>query len=114
MVLAQRAIAGQQIARGVVLPGERGRCRLPHQLAERLFRQHLNRQVLLLVQFLDALELVAGRRAPSEPLAANHQHRYLRVDIVSRRTAKPADQRACILAAERAQLSGEDDQVAGK
>ena len=49
-----------------------------------------------------------------EPLAADDEHRRPRVHLVGGGAAEPRDQRACVLAAERAQLSGEDDEVTGE
>ena len=52
--------------------------------------------------------------APGESHAADDQQGHLRGDVVGRGAAETGDERARVLAAERAQLSGEDDQVAGK
>jgi len=47
----------------------------------------------------------------SEPLGADDEHRRLRVDVVGSGAAELRDERERVLAAERAQFSGEDDKV---
>ena len=75
------------------------------------------RGALLRVELLGAPELVAlvaRARAGPNPSAPTTSMVVLRVDVVGGRAAEPRDERTRVLAAERAQFSGEDDELTGE
>ena len=120
MVVAQRAVARQQVARRVVLALQRLGRRHAGQPAELVFAQNLDLRAVLRVQLLGLLQLhaagfVAGVASVAggkpEPLRSDDQHRRLRVDVVGGRAAEARDERARVLAAERAQLAGKHDDL---
>jgi hypothetical protein len=49
-----------------------------------------------------------------KPFGADNQHRRLRVDIVGRHSAEARDELARVLAPERTELSGKNDELTRK
>ncbi len=93
MILAQRAVAREQIAHRVVLPLQRLGRRHADQPAELVLGEDPDLRTRLRVQLLGPFQLVAllpacavGRRP--ESFGADHEHRRLRVDVVGRRAAE--------------------------
>src|SRR5262249_17477821 len=109
-ILAQGAVAREQIAHRMVLTLDRVRRRDAGDATERVFGQDLDLVALLRVQFLGPPQLVALRLA-RKPFLADDEHRRLRADFFGRRSAETGDERARILAAERTELSSENDEV---
>ena len=58
------------------------------------------------------LGIGVGRRTKS--FRADDHHRRLHVDVVGGRAAETADELACVLPSERAELSGKDDELSGE
>jgi hypothetical protein len=54
---------------------------------------------------------VSRRRDGPEALVADHQHRRLRVDVVGGAAAEARNEGAGVSATERAEFSGEDDEL---
>ncbi len=133
VVGAQRAIAHEEIAHRVVLTLQHLGCRNAGELAELGFAQNPNAARPQRVQFFRALELLAlvtargggsrggivlgptaiGGQIPKS-LVSHDEHRRLRADVVGRNAAEPGDERARILAPERAELSGKDHDLPGE
>src|SRR5262249_55268696 len=120
MVLAQGAVAREQVADRVILPLQRVGRRHAGKLAEFVLGEDADwiGRGALRVQFLGALELVGfvarivGRWA--EAFGADHQNRRLGADFLRGGAAETLDERSRILAAERAELSSEDDNLSGE
>jgi hypothetical protein len=113
VILAERAVARDEIAHAVILALQRVGCRHAGQPAEGVLAEDLNRVSPFAVQLLGAAQLVAllARVVARESLRADHQHRRLRADLVGGGAAETRHQRRRVLAAKRAEFSGKNDEL---
>ena len=119
VVVAQRPVPRQQIACRVILAPDGIRRRHAGEPAELVFAQNLDRRGRLLrVELLGPDELLAATARyvarSGKPFGTHHEHRRLRVDVFVRRAAEARDECVRVLAAERTQLAGENDNLSFK
>ena len=127
VILAQRAVARPAVAHRVILTlqrlgtsARRRAGRTPSSVRISICDARVRRSVLRRASVSGSSRVTRRRpwtpRLPTrfaglESFGANHQHRRLRVDVVGCGAAETRHERARVLAAERAEFSGEDNEL---
>jgi hypothetical protein len=110
VILAKGGVAGQEISCGVILTLQRLGRRHSREPAELFFGDDVDLRSRADLQLLRPFQFVAFV-AFTKPLCTNDEHRRPGIHILSRVSAESRDKGARILATERAELSGEDDEL---